>query len=133
MLIQCLNNKIADKMLKQLRIRMKYAFFYFALLRWCHNGWASNILIVVDTGYGGIHQSKYLLPFEYWQKKKIKRKRKKKKKTIFHAFRSLEIVKIVSLPRAPFYILVLEKRPCRGLRNYKKNPDHQFTSHRFPK
>ena len=31
----------------------------------CHNGWASNILIVVDTGYAGIHHSKYWMPIHY--------------------------------------------------------------------
>ena len=39
--------------------------FCFAHLRWCHNGWASNILIVVDTGYTGIHHSKYWMPIHY--------------------------------------------------------------------
>ena len=28
-------------------------------------GWASNILIVVDTGYAGIHHSKYWMPIHY--------------------------------------------------------------------
>ena len=37
----------------------------FAHLRWCHNGWASNILIVVDTSYAGIHHSKYWMPIHY--------------------------------------------------------------------
>ena len=40
-------------------------FFCFAHFRWCHNGWASNILIVVDTGYAGIHHSKYWMPIHY--------------------------------------------------------------------
>ena len=40
-------------------MRIKDEIFCFAHLRWCHNGWASNILIVVDTGYAGIHHSKY--------------------------------------------------------------------------
>ena len=31
-------------------MRIKDEIFCFAHLRWCHNGWASNILIVVDTG-----------------------------------------------------------------------------------
>ena len=43
-------------------MRIKDEIFCFAHLRWCHNGWASNILIVVDTGYAGIHHSKYWMP-----------------------------------------------------------------------
>ena len=31
--------------------------FCFAHLQSCHNGWASNILIVVDTGCADIHQN----------------------------------------------------------------------------
>ena len=38
-------------------MRIKDEIFCFAHLRWCHDGWASNILIVVDTGYAGIHHS----------------------------------------------------------------------------
>ena len=34
-------------------------------LRWCHNGWASNILIVVDTYHAGIHYSKYWMTIHY--------------------------------------------------------------------
>ena len=37
-----------------LGMRIKDEIFSFAHLRGCHNGWASNILIVVDTG---IHHS----------------------------------------------------------------------------
>ena len=43
-------------------MRIKDEIFCFAHLRWCHNGWASNILIVVDTDYAGIHNSKYWMP-----------------------------------------------------------------------
>ena len=32
--------------------------FCFAHLQSCHNGWASNILIVVDTSCAGIHHSR---------------------------------------------------------------------------
>ena len=39
--------------------------FCFAHLQSCHNGWASNILIVVDTGCAGIHHSKYRMPIYY--------------------------------------------------------------------
>ena len=46
-------------------MRIKDEIFCFAHLRWCHNGWASNILIVVDTGYAGIHHSKYWMPIHY--------------------------------------------------------------------
>ena len=49
-------------------MRIKDEIFCFARLRWCHNGWASNILIVVDTGYtgyAGIHHSKYWMPIHY--------------------------------------------------------------------
>ena len=46
-------------------MRIKDESFCFAHLRWCHNGWASNILIVVDTGYAGIHHSKYWMPIHY--------------------------------------------------------------------
>ena len=31
-------------------MRIKDEIFCFAHLRWCHNGWASNSLIMVDTG-----------------------------------------------------------------------------------
>ena len=31
-------------------MRIKDEIFCFAHLRWCHDGWESNILIVVDTG-----------------------------------------------------------------------------------
>ena len=31
-------------------MRIKDETFCFAHLRWCHNGWASSILIAVDTG-----------------------------------------------------------------------------------
>ena len=31
----------------------------------CHNEWASNILIVMDTSYAGIHHSKYWMPIHY--------------------------------------------------------------------
>ena len=46
-------------------MRIKDEIFCFAHLRWCHNGWACNILIVVDTGYAGIHHSKYWMPIHY--------------------------------------------------------------------
>ena len=46
-------------------MRIKDEIVCFAHLRWCHNGWASNILIVVDTGYAGIHHSKYWMPIHY--------------------------------------------------------------------
>ena len=46
-------------------MRIKDEIVCFAHLRWCHNGWASNILIVVDTGYAGIHHSKYWTPIHY--------------------------------------------------------------------
>ena len=46
-------------------MRIKDEIFCFAHLRWCHNGWASNILIVVDTGYAGIHHSEYWMPIHY--------------------------------------------------------------------
>ena len=46
-------------------MRIKDEIVCFAQLRWCHNGWASNILIVVDTGYAGIHHSKYWMPIHY--------------------------------------------------------------------
>ena len=46
-------------------MRIKDEIFCFAHLRWCHNGWVSNILIVVDTGYAGIHHSKYWMPIHY--------------------------------------------------------------------
>ena len=39
--------------------------FSFAQLRWCHNRWVSNILILADTGYTGINHSKYLMPVHY--------------------------------------------------------------------
>ena len=41
-------------------------YFCFAHLRWCHNWWAFNILIVMDTGYtAGIHHSKYWMLIHY--------------------------------------------------------------------
>ena len=56
----------------------KDEIFCFAYLRWCHNGWASNILIVVDTDYVPEHRllcdasvlkwniaPKYLMPIHY--------------------------------------------------------------------
>ena len=46
-------------------MRIKDEIVCFVHLRWCHNGWASNILIVVDTGYAGIHHSKYWMPIYY--------------------------------------------------------------------
>ena len=46
-------------------MRIKDEIFCFTHLRWCHNGWASNILVVVDTGYAGIHHSKYWMPIHY--------------------------------------------------------------------
>ena len=46
-------------------MRIKDEIVCFAHLRWCHNGWALNILIVVDTGYAGIHHSKYWMPIHY--------------------------------------------------------------------
>ena len=46
-------------------MRIKDEIFCFAYLRWCHNGWVSNILIVVDTGYAGIHHSKYWMSIDY--------------------------------------------------------------------
>ena len=46
-------------------MRIKDDILFFAHLRWCHNGWASNILIVVDTGYASIHHSKYWMPIYY--------------------------------------------------------------------
>ena len=57
-------------------MRIKDEIVCFAHLRWCHNGWASNILIVVDTGYAGIHHSKYWTPIHYdtiedWQNKNL--------------------------------------------------------------
>ena len=39
-------------------MRIKDQILCFALLRWCHKGWASNILIVV-------HHSKYRMPIHY--------------------------------------------------------------------
>ena len=39
--------------------------FCFAHLQSCHNGWASNISFVVDTGCAGIHHSKYQMPIHY--------------------------------------------------------------------
>ena len=36
-----------------LRKRKKDENSCFAHLQWCHNGWASNILIVLDTSYTG--------------------------------------------------------------------------------
>ena len=32
-------------------MRIKDEIFCFAHLRWCHNGWASNTLVAVDSGY----------------------------------------------------------------------------------
>ena len=46
-------------------MRIKDEIFCFANLRWCHNGWASNILIVVDADVAGIHHSKYWIPIHY--------------------------------------------------------------------
>ena len=46
-------------------MKIKDEIFCFSHLRWCHNGWASNVLIVVDTGYAGIHHSKYWMPIHY--------------------------------------------------------------------
>ena len=46
-------------------MRIEDEIFCFAHRRWCHNGWASNILIVVDTGYAGIHHTKYWMPIHY--------------------------------------------------------------------
>ena len=46
-------------------MRIKDEIFCFAHLRWCHNGWASNILIMVDTLYASIHHSKYWMPIQY--------------------------------------------------------------------
>ena len=40
-------------------MRIKNEIFCFAHFRWCHNGWASNILIVVDAG---VDHSKYWMP-----------------------------------------------------------------------
>ena len=31
----------------------------------CHNGWASNISIVMDTGCAGTHHSKYMMSIDY--------------------------------------------------------------------
>ena len=38
-------------------MRIKDEIFCFAHLHWCHNGWASNILIVVDTIYYILYQN----------------------------------------------------------------------------
>ena len=46
-------------------MRIKDEIFCYSRLRWCHNGWAFNILIVVDTGYAGIHHLKYWMPIHY--------------------------------------------------------------------
>ena len=39
--------------------------FFVLPIRWCHNGWAYNILIVVDVGVAGIHHLKYWMPIHY--------------------------------------------------------------------
>ena len=39
--------------------------FGFAHLSWCHNGWASNILIVADISYASICHSKYWILIHY--------------------------------------------------------------------
>ena len=43
-------------------MRIKDEIVCFAHLRWCHNGWASNILIVVDIGYlaVSVHACEYI-------------------------------------------------------------------------
>ena len=46
-------------------MRINNVKFCFAHLQSCHNGWACNILIVVDTGKAGIHHSKYCMPIHY--------------------------------------------------------------------
>ena len=38
-------------------MRINDGMFCFAHLQSCHNGWACNILIVVDAGKAGIHHS----------------------------------------------------------------------------
>ena len=43
-------------------MRVKDEIFCFAHLRWFHNGWASNISIMVEAG---IHHSKYWMPIHY--------------------------------------------------------------------
>ena len=43
-------------------MKIQEAICCFAYLRWCHYGWASNILIVVDSDYTDIHHSKYWIP-----------------------------------------------------------------------
>ena len=40
-------------------MRINNVMFCFAHLQSCHNGWASNISIVVDTGCTGIHHTKH--------------------------------------------------------------------------
>ena len=42
--------------------------FVLPIFNGVHNGWASNILIVVDTGftaYAGISDSKYYIPIQH--------------------------------------------------------------------
>ena len=46
-------------------MRIKDDIFCLPHLWWCHNGWASNILIMVDTSYAGIHHSTYWMPIHY--------------------------------------------------------------------
>ena len=46
----------------QLRMRIKDEILCISHLQWCHNGWASNILIVV---YAGIRHSKYWMSIHY--------------------------------------------------------------------
>ena len=73
-------------------MRIKDEIFCFAHLRWCHNGWASNILIVVDTGYAGIHHSKYWMPINY---DTIEDGQNKKFHLLFSKYFALKVKKMV--------------------------------------
>ena len=44
-------------------MRINDGMFCFAHLQSCHNGWACNILIVVDAGKAGIYHSPLFIVF----------------------------------------------------------------------
>ena len=88
-------------------MRIKDEIFCFAHLQWCHNGWASNIFIVVDTGYAGIHHSKYWMPIHY---DTIEDGQNKKSHLLFSNSQDLKY-RLGQLGKFPFGLMSIWSKP----------------------
>ena len=106
-------------------MRIKDEIFCFAHLRWCHNEWASNILIV----YACIHLSKYWMPIHH---DTIEDRQNKKSHLIFSKW--CHSVKLVLIPIKNHPLRMGWPKPFNELTGIKKIPlNHLISLETFKK